>query len=342
MKSTGTVVGSAERRYESIDDLLGSASQRFFGDGHRRVSQLLRDVTVHSDGAGGHRVLGCASVSYPADWSVKNSAAELRPHLSTIDALLLSVALGECYLAHARGLDSYQRRWAWVRSVEMKAASTPGTELDGFGVEAAVTDSRLSPWTLCGHVSTLESRIGGIKVRCEIEHEPGTVTDKTASFAASEDLLGDRALRYYADGYKRTQRNIADVRVDPSVGWVSALVTTAEPVDNLSSEGLSAEYRPALSPIDTILTIGQLAQALLYCLDEVDRSTSNTLWLRRMALSYPTPYQPIANPFVAAVSTIKNRITKMRGNQWRTADLSTQILGVQGSFSVTHILPDPA
>jgi hypothetical protein len=45
---------------------------------------------------------------------------------------------------------------------------------------------------------------------------------------------------------------------------------------------------------------------------------------------------------VATVSTIKNRITKMRGNQWRTADLSTQILGVQGSFSVTHILPDPA
>src|SRR5262249_53707404 len=112
MRSTGTVVGSAERRYECIDDLLGSAAQRFFGDGHRRISQLLRDITVHSDGAGGHRVLGCASVSYPPDWSVKNSAAELRPHLSTIDALLLSVALGECYLAQVRGLDSHQRRRA--------------------------------------------------------------------------------------------------------------------------------------------------------------------------------------------------------------------------------------
>jgi Pseudomonas avirulence D protein (AvrD) len=342
MSSIGTVVESAKRQYESIDDFLGPAAQRFFGNGHRRVSQLLGDVVVSGDRAGGHRVRGRASVSYPADWSVKSCSAELRPHLSTIDAALLSVELGECYLAHARGLDPQQRRRAWVRSVEMKASNTPGAELAGFGVEAEVTDSQPSPWSLCGHVSTLECRIGGIKVRCEIEHEPGTITDTAATFARSEDLLGDRAQRYYAEGYKRTQRSIADVRIDPSVGSVSALGTVAEPVDNPSGEGLGAEYRPALSPIDMIVTNGQLAQALLYCLDEVARSTSNTLWLRRMAMSFPTPYQPITNPFVANLSTIKSRVTNMRGDQWRTADLSTRILGVQGSFSVTHILPGTA
>jgi len=110
MTSIDTFVAPTKRRYASIDDILGPAAQRFFGDGHRRVRQMLRNVTVDGDGRGGHRVRGCASVSYPADWSVKSVSDELRPHLSSIDALLLAVALGECYLTHARGLDPKQRR----------------------------------------------------------------------------------------------------------------------------------------------------------------------------------------------------------------------------------------
>jgi len=303
---------------------------------------MLRNIAVDGDVDRGHRVRGCASVSYPADWSVKSTSTELRPHLSTIDAALLAVALGECYLMHARGLDPKQRRRAWVRSVEMRAANTSGTELSGFDVEATVAESRPAPWTLCGHMATLDCRIGGIKVRCEIEHEPGTSTDTVGTFATPDDILGDRAQRYYAEGYKRTLRAIEDVRVDTSVGSVAALVTTAEPADNPCGEGLGAEYRPALSPIDAIITIGQLTQALLYCLDDVDRSTSNTLWMRRMAVAFPTPYQPVANPFVTTVNTVKNRITMMGGDQWRSADLDARILGGLASFSVAHALPSTA
>jgi hypothetical protein len=342
MASIGTAVVSAKRRYASIDDILGPAAQRFFGDGHRRVRQMLRNVAVDGDVDRGHRVRGCASVFYPADWSVKSIATDLRPHLSTIDGALLAVALGECYLTHARGLDPKQRQRAWVRSVEMRAANTSETELSGFDVEAIVTDSRPSPWTLCGHTSTLDCRIGGIKVRCEIEHEPGMSTDTTGTFATPDDMLGDRAQRYYAEGYKRTLRAIEDVRIDTSVGCVEALVTTAEPADNPCGEGLGAEYRPALSAIDVIITLGQLTQALLYSLDKVDRSTSNTMWLRRMAITFPTPYQPIANPFVTTLHTVKNRLTMMRGDQWRIADLDARILGGLVSFSVAHALPSAA
>jgi hypothetical protein len=74
----------------------------------------------------------------------------------------------------------------------------------------------------------------------------------------------------------------------------------------------------------------------------VDRGTSNTLWLRRMAVAFPTPYQPVANPFVTTVHTVKNRITMMRGDRWRIADLDAQILGGLASFSVAHALPSAA
>jgi hypothetical protein len=94
------------RRYPTIDDALGPAATRFFGDGHRKVDHRLRGLTVETTSEGLPRIRGKADIAYPSDWSTKSESTELRPHVSSIDAVVLAAQLAERGLAHTLGLNS--------------------------------------------------------------------------------------------------------------------------------------------------------------------------------------------------------------------------------------------
>jgi len=94
----------ARLTYARIDDCLGDESTRFFGAGHRRARHTVRDVTVVPAGRGDGAVTATVDVTYPADWSKKVDGVDIRPHLSSIDTLLLGVQLCEAYLVQAMAL----------------------------------------------------------------------------------------------------------------------------------------------------------------------------------------------------------------------------------------------
>src|ERR1700738_3999369 len=87
----------------SIDDYLGPAKNRFFSRGYQRADYEVYNLTVIPEGAGDAGATAGANLRYPADWSQKNGT-DLRPHLSTVDALVLGVQLAELHLAHTYGL----------------------------------------------------------------------------------------------------------------------------------------------------------------------------------------------------------------------------------------------
>jgi hypothetical protein len=333
---------TAPERYERIDDLLGHSAHRYLGDGHRGVDQRVHDIRLGVDEFGDHGVRAKASVRYPAGWSVKDNPIELGPHLSTVDAAILAATLGECHLVHALGLSPEQRRHAWLRSLELRACDQPLLDLDALDVEARVIESRADPLSLCGQVTTLTCGIGGIRVRLAIEHEPVPVRTEPGAYATAEELLGDRDTRYYGDGYKRMRRDISDVRITPREGFALGLVTVEEPGDVRLGDGLGAAYGPALRPVDGIIVAAQLAQAMLYRLDDLNRGDSNTLWMRHVALTAESPDQPLTDPIVTTVSTTDTRVTPVRGYPWRTADMDAQMLGWHGSCTLTHVLPFPS
>jgi hypothetical protein len=325
-------------RYRSIDDVLGSASGRYFGDGHRQVYHHLRSLEMKACEPGLGIVAGKAKVAYPAGWSVKIPGTELRPHLSSIDALVLALGLAECCVACPRGLDSGQRRRMWVRSVRMRAGSVPVTELSDVPVQARVSHAEPHPLSLCGSTSAVDCRVGAIKVNCGIEHELGYPRYLAPFTAGAGELLGRLDGRYYGDGYKLTEREISDLRVDPGGGRVEALVRVAERYGN-DGAGIDAAYRPALSPVDGIVIAAQLAQVLIYTVDGLHREGTSTLWMRHFSMNVKTPYQPITNPFITSLSIVRSRLASLGGMTWRTVDLSADMLGISGMFSVTHSLP---
>ena len=144
--------------FESIDDILGPREKRFFGAGFRKVSHQIRDIEI-GDNEGEGYVKAKVSVLYPNDWSKKSKDIELRPHLSSIDALVLSVQLNEIYLSTKYGLGEHQRRKMWLRHFVMKAGATAQTDLNEFGVSMRHLETITASDTLCGNISIFECKI---------------------------------------------------------------------------------------------------------------------------------------------------------------------------------------
>ena len=322
----------------SIDRYLGPASGRYFGEGFKRVTHEITDLVIGDvDGRGSIR--GTATLGYPEDWSRK-STGSLRPHVSSIDGLLLTVELAEACLTHRYGLGGAQRRRMWLRSLEMRVAS-PQEDLTEFGVDGVQTGcAPAAAGSRCGHVSTFRCRIGTIAVTCAIEHDIAAPTRVTGRYGSSADVLGDPAGRYYGVGYKARTQRIADIVSAPGGEHVRAKITVEDPHAGCD-DGFAGSYQPSVSMVDCVLSLAQLAQVVAYRVDGIDRTQSNTLWMRRMAFSSSTPVHPLDALTDATARVARSRQLKVGGACWRALDLSGDFGAIQARGSIAHALPRP-
>lgn len=321
----------------SIDDLLGPSESRFFGSGYRRVGQRISRLSWDEE----HQMLNAvAGVLYPVDWSVKQQAAKLAPHLSTIDALLFAAQLAEAALTARHGLTAGQRRAAWLRKVEIRAGAAPQEQgLTSFPVSAELKASPVAPQDAATLVSLVVCRIGQMTVRCTVEHAAGT----GAGAAVDDDMLGPVGQRPYGTGYRAYRQSMTDLRVDahglvPTVaGQVAVRPALGEAI---GSDGLEGAYQPGMTLVDAFVIALQFGQVLLYELDSVARADSNTLWMRRTVLESSRPDRPaaVAAPVTAILDNAK--IVQAQGADWRNADIVAETGGVRVLCSVTHKLPE--
>jgi hypothetical protein len=330
-------------RYRSVDDVLGPSENRFFGTGYKRVRHEITDVVVSGDGAGGGVTRACARLAYPGDWSRKEPQGGLRPHLSTVDALVIAVQLAEAHLTSSCEAGQDERRRMWLRAFTMRAGAAPVEELDGLAVSARAVDTFTATEPLCGQVTLFDCAIGTLRVCCEIAHEGMFTPREVVSFDRIDDILGPADERYFGDGFKAGALAIQDIEVDRGSGRTTALIRTLpESTCGPGDRGFGGAFRPSLSPLDCLVALSQLAQVLLYEVDGLRRDDSNTLWMRSVAISSPTPYQPAVLPFGAAVEIEKARRVATRGRIWRTATVQGCFQGFRATGSLAHQLPDGA
>ncbi|MFC4606535.1 AvrD family protein [Streptomyces maoxianensis] len=330
-------------RIPSIDDYLGPRDQRFFGEGFKRGVHQVGEIVVGYDDAGTGHVRGRASVSYPADWSRKGDTDQ-RPHLSTIDVLVLGVQLSEVYLAHSRGLGEQQRAGAWLRRAWIKAGSSPvEDDLQGFDIEAVLAEVRPSPDGPDRLVSVLDSRIGTLTIRTEIDHPVGTPVTTAGRYSSLDALLGDSAQRPFGSAYKNRRQIIEDVEVvlgdelqDTRAG-VRFDIRSDVPVAGQGIEGL---HQPSVSMIDSFVVGLQLGQVMLYELDGVSRAESNTLWMRQTVLEADSPLRPLDRCTETSAHLADSIVLNTsKGESWRRADIVGELGGVRLRCSVAHQLP---
>jgi len=339
---------SATLSYPSIEDYLGPADKRFFSRGFRRseheVSGLL--LTPGPEPAAGARAL--ATVRYPLDWSTKAVGTDLRPHLSTVDVLILGAQLAEAHLAFAYGLDARARAAMWLRRVNLRAGTAPQEDLIDLPCSAELRRTTPAPEG-DALLSVYDCSVGAMRVTCEIEHPAASTADCAAadgeaggprSHATLEDALGPAHERYYGAGYKSRQQGVEDVRVDMgqlrSAGTVR--IEHAGSFPDLTA-GIEGQYQPSLSMIDCFVVNLQLAQVLMYEMDSIARQDTNTLWMIKTRLDAERPRRPFGDSVPAQAQITAKPLVPLRGGMWRNVDISAHCGGVTLRSSFAHELP---
>lgn len=343
MTSAATATATAENlRFGDVSDYLGNPDRRFFGEGYKRAQHRLTGLS--DGGSAAPSVVGTASVTYPADWSRKG-AIDQKPHLSTLDVLLLGVQLTEALLAHHRGLGEADLRGAWIRRARIKAGSVPvEDDLTGFPVSARLSAEAPSP-DPGRSLSTVDATVGALTVRIELDHADVRHAPRRLDGAGAGHVLGDQSRRPFGDAYKQRRQTVEDVVVAPGRQSATARVRL-DARDAAAGPGIGTEgdHQPSAGLIDAFVVALQLGQIMLYELDQVARADSDTLWMRTTLLEAKTPHRPLVAPDggplpVTAELREALLLTNRLGERWRRADIAAELAGIAVSCSVAHRLP---
>ncbi|GAA4785939.1 AvrD family protein [Streptomyces ziwulingensis] len=323
-----------------MDDVLGPRSKRFFGEGYKRAEHKLRDITVTQEKGQPARADAAVRVRYPSNWSRKGDTDQ-RPHLSTVDVLVIGAQLCEILLADAVGLTAREQSEAVLLRVRIKAGTTPVEEdLAGFPASARLAGTAPAAGESGRFVSTMECRVGTLRMTCAVRHgraaRPASLPVRCSS---ERTTLGAPHTRLFGTGFTTRRQFVEDVELDLAAGSASAAVRIDEAV-HAPAAGLEAGLRNCASPIDAFVVGLQLGQVLLYALDQVPRSRSNTLWMRETVLDLDPARAALSASDDTAVRLERSRrLTNSRGEVWRSADIVGDLRGIGMRCSVAHRLP---
>lgn len=328
-----TITSKQELNAATIDDLLGPASTRFFGSGYRRIHQSMRGLApVAQDWS---HLAGVANICYPDDWSRKSTEV-VRPHLSSLDALALAVRLAETSLVRRHRLTAAQQRRLSLDRVNLRAGTTPCEDLTAVPVTAVRNVIGCDDWH-----TTYDTRLGTMKGRVRIAHprlsepEPGGRPDPGIRRRDDQEApVVSRLSRFSADYQGRTH-DIEQVRINPSLGTCSARVL-------VRGAGVTNDGKAMVTPptvVDAVIVIAQLAQALMYTMDDLDRSTSDTLWMRYVTVRAQRT-KPSLHETVHAITRLgRANLVQLREQRWRVTTMTGALAGFDLDYSLAHQLP---
>ncbi|MDJ1132033.1 AvrD family protein [Streptomyces iconiensis] len=301
----------------TVDDLLGAREGRFFGEGFKRVHHSLTGIAI-DDGT----ITATAGLELPGTWSRKGGTSQ-RPHLSTIDVMLLGAQLTGLYAAHAGRLGPGTP--FTVRSCVIKAGRKPQEDdLDTFAVSGRLVDAP------DGGTVNMECRIGLLTVRVEAAVGTGRPACDSwpgaGRYGSAAELPGVWNDAPFGVPHRDRAQLLTDVKVDTSASLARA--------DLALSPGGEATM------VDLFVSALQLAQVLLYSLDDVARADSNTLWMRRTVIRAADGTRPAgAGESRFEVSLSEPRLLESAQGTWRSADVLTTYAGQRLTCSVAHLLP---
>ncbi|MGZ0782535.1 AvrD family protein [Pseudomonas saponiphila] len=304
--------------FSHIENHLGPAADRFFGAGFKRVKYGTRHLSLTDTS-----VDSSISLSYPAGWSKKIGSGELVPHLSTIDALAIAINLcQDVLLEKFANVDC-----CWVRRISIKAGKKP--EEDLREIQAHMHEELPQVDTQGDTCLAFSGHVGAMALQLEI------VRPAAADGRANQDGSGNN---YYVEGFRKRTQLIDDIVFDSPLKAISKLVVVDEEPGSARG-GIEASYPQVVTPIDAFVSHLQIAQVLLYKLDNLQRGQSNTLWMRTTTITAQDPARRSAQARVLMTELKDANIVTVKGEDWRVAEIVGHLSGMTLSCSVAHLLP---
>ncbi len=285
------------RTWANVDDVLGPASGRFFGSIFRDARQSL-DVVLTTARPDRVEIAGRAGVSYHGDhWGTRNGKVRA-PHLSSVDATILTDRVLAEVGRSLRDAGLLTGRLVMDR-VSITAGMAPDEELAELVCAGSAT-------VLLGEPTRVRCtlQIGGMRVRAEAAAVAGEPAPELT--AADVPAL-----------------TVADVVLDPETPTVSGRVVT----------DLDAGEPSASALIVSMLASAQLAQILVATVDGIPRERSNTLWMRRFDCRW-TPETAPGEHVVVGIG--RHERIAMGGREYSVVEGSATGLSAHTAYSITH------
>lgn len=303
-----------------IDKILGSSQKRYFGNGYKQVKHDISNINIDPKT---HKFTADISIQYPGDWSKKETSKELQPHLSTIDAYILSSQMVEAYLCFCQLLSEDDRKQSWIRKLSIKAGKSPVNDLSRIAMKGEFEETKTTKDSLNGYISNFRLVLAGFTIQLELDHGPTrTILSSDAGFFQSiYDVLEHTQSSYYGFQYKNLQHEIFITQANAEK--LDSEIIINKESDFLVSNNLGATHASFYNPLDILISCAQLCQILMYQIDDLDRSNTKNLWMRSITVYCPKPLIKEGR-FPVTVSVDKSKLLEKGESEWRFADISAK------------------
>lgn len=322
MNQRATLLTTA--KYQTIDDILGNKKGRYFGHGFKNVSYLIHSVSIDSFS----QSFKClADIIYPSNWSQKEGK-KLTPHLSSIDAVFLNYKFIKMILANHFSMTEIEKERILFRKVVIKSGPSPQEVLVDVPIIVKSFAIRENSSLFYKNLTEFSLTVGGMLIASTVEHDGHMKVCNDFSFIEKD--ISSYSLERCADFLSR-EYDLCDIFLDLEGGYSKAKFIVDYRYDD------KKESHP-LSPIECIMASAQMAQSLIYQLDNLDRGQSNTLWMRNIQMENLTLFKDYGEILVE-VWLKDNKSIEMRGEMWMIYKCLSMIGSTRGIFTIAHKIP---
>lgn len=308
------------KQFDSIDELLGGGSTRYFAEAFRHYHIHLEHLTRKQD---------CLSGTIHVCYDGPGRPRDENVHMGSLEYTALAMRLGGHALNRLGMIGPTDISHGFASSLQVKISHSLG--LGKIPFHCRLLESRNSLSCVQGTCSIIEVDIGGNRCRVTVDHRGGRRYLLLPEAQKMTDTDGDAQL--YGTGYRIRGLHLGDVGIDVSQKLIRARFQYDPMFAEESYQGIGAT-RHMLLPTESIQLFGQLMQALLYRMDGTDRERCPNIWLRAMSLRCQRPLFGASGTALVQFDRIQRIVSG--GNSWQIIDLSGQVGNYKGTFRVAH------
>jgi hypothetical protein len=298
--------------------------------GYRKTKYSLRQVRIRAE-LDGPLLEAIAAVRYAPDWSLKRGK-DRPPHLSTVDAVVLSAWIAAVYLAMI-GLTELQLRRAWIRELSIRAGARPDEDMERISVR--VTRAVSAPDGVSENfASALRIELGSFTASVSLVHESAR---GVPNWSARELASDEREPVMYTELFRSSQHEMRRLTYRPAERAVEGDLEVRPTVGGRCASGLQGAHWPTPSFIDCVVVGGQLAQALIYSMVGVQRDATTNLWMRKLTLRSDRPQLGAAS--LASAQLVESRHFQRESGTLSSFEIALEICGVYLLGSVAESWP---
>ena len=293
------------------DDILGDFEKRYFGAGHKRTNYKLKEGSECEK----------AEITHTSNWSEKKGCL-IKPHLSTVDGIILSVMYVEKYMIDNMKFDVLDDMFLY--SFEIKSGTCAIEDLKDISI-------KIRNEKILSSEADFEVSVEGMIVRLRFRK----VSVQSIYDECSKE---QKKYNYISEHLKGIKHNIFGIEID---GDEITCTVSREKVDDYSYTGIGSILSKSMSILEWLIVFSQMGQILAYDIDSIDRQNSETLWMKNVKAEIVNPVEYKGNISVSGGVT-KKSLLNIKSDNWRIFEMagSSADGNVRFQGKIAHILPN--